>query len=135
MADMTRQRFVVATFALVLGLTLGSCSPFSDYVSDHWPHFAGGEPDGMPPRPGTPGYTQFIAHGQPDQSANSPAQNPQPPAAFGTAAMINQKPAGTNQQPETVARPPQQNQQRQAPPVPAYNRPNDDSGVVHGGLY
>ncbi len=49
---------------------LGSCggaseSGVSGYVADHWPHWAGGMPADVPPRPGAPGYNEFIAHGQP----------------------------------------------------------------------
>jgi hypothetical protein len=128
---MTLNRLVAASFALTLAVTLASCSPFSDFVSDNWPHFAGGEPDGLPPRPGTPGYAQFIAHGQPTESANSAAGFAQPPAAGGTAAMTgSQKPAGTIQQSATLAGPPPQ-----APPAPAEDRQGDDAGVVRGGLY
>jgi hypothetical protein len=50
-------------------LTLGGCSSFSAYVSDHWPTWAGGMPADVPPRPGAPGYAEFISH----QGANDPA--------------------------------------------------------------
>jgi hypothetical protein len=63
---------------LCLGLTLASCA---DFVADHWPHFAGGEPSGLPPRPGEPGYQQFISHGQPDQNTGSVSGEAQPPSA------------------------------------------------------
>jgi hypothetical protein len=58
---MTHTRLVKAAFVLGLGLNLTSCGGF---VADHWPHWAGGLPDGVPPRPGAPGYAEFIAHGQ-----------------------------------------------------------------------
>jgi hypothetical protein len=123
---MTVKRFAAAAFALGLGLLLGSCSSVSDVVSDHWPHFAGGEPDGVPPRPGTPGYAAFIAHGQPTETANSPADNGQgaatgptasfaerrppgdeQPAAIGvSSAPITQSPVGAGQAPTAVAAPP-----------------------------
>ena len=54
-------RLVKAAIVLGLGLNLASCGGF---VADHWPHWAGGLPDGVPPRPGTAGYTEFVAHGQ-----------------------------------------------------------------------
>lgn len=66
---------------LGLGLMLASCGGF---VADHWPHFAGGEPNGLPPRPGEPGYQQFIAHGQPEQN------QAQPPSAGGANAAGGQ---------------------------------------------
>ncbi|MBV1697486.1 MAG: hypothetical protein KGQ47_03965 [Hyphomicrobiales bacterium] len=63
-----RRRF--AAVALVCTcLTLGGCSSFSGYVSDHWPTWAGGMPSDVPPRPGAPGYAEFISH----QGANDPA--------------------------------------------------------------
>ena len=60
------------------GLTLGlvrraSEDGFSAYVADHWPHWAGGMPGDVPPRPGAPGYDEFIAHGQADQDAAAAA--------------------------------------------------------------
>jgi hypothetical protein len=67
-----------------LGLILGSCSSVSTVVSDYWPRWAGGEPAGTPPRPGEPGYDQFIAHKQPgSDAANSanPAIQTNPQAA------------------------------------------------------
>jgi hypothetical protein len=60
---------------LSLGLVLSSCSSFSGYVADHWPRWAGGMPDDVPPRPGAPGYEEFIAHGQPSNVAAKPAAN------------------------------------------------------------
>ena len=60
---------------LSLGLILSSCSSFSGYVADHWPRWAGGMPDDVPPRPGAPGYEEFIAHGQPSNVAAKPAAN------------------------------------------------------------
>jgi hypothetical protein len=64
---------IVAPVAvLCLGLMLGSCSSFSGYVADHWPRWAGGMPDDVPPRPGAPGYEEFVAHGQPSNVAAKP---------------------------------------------------------------
>jgi hypothetical protein len=67
------QRTTVRLIVLSLGLALGSCSQFSGLVSDHWPHWAGGEPNDVPPRPGAPGYDEFIAHKPPDSAAATPA--------------------------------------------------------------
>ena len=58
------ERCAIAAAVLGGGLLLGSCSQFSAYIADHWPHWAGGMPSDVPPRPGAPGYDQFIAHGQ-----------------------------------------------------------------------
>jgi hypothetical protein len=128
-ANMIAKRFIAAASALSLGLALGSCSPFSGFVADHWPHWAGGMPDDVPPRPGTPGYAGFIAHGQPGkdaatnaasddntnaQAAPAQAQTPAAPAAPAQAAPAPAAPAGA------------------APPSAA---PPNDPAAVHGGLY
>ena len=57
-----------------LGLTVASCAPFGGYVADHWPHWAGGLPEGAPPRPGQPGYEEFIAHKGLDGEAQRPPE-------------------------------------------------------------
>ena len=66
-------RFLAPALVLCLGLLLGSCSSFSGFVADHWPHWAGGMPDDVPPRPGAPGYDAFIAHKQTTKDAAAPA--------------------------------------------------------------
>jgi hypothetical protein len=81
---MTVKRFTTALAALGLGLALSACSSVSSSVSDHWPHWAGGMPADVPPRPGAPGYEDFIAHKQTDTDSSNPAAtgamaNPQPP--------------------------------------------------------
>ena len=73
------KRLCAAVPVLCLALMLASCAGSSDFVADHWPHFAGGEPNGLPPRPGEPGYQQFIAHGQ--QSTGSISGEAQPPSS------------------------------------------------------
>jgi hypothetical protein len=70
---MTLRQLTAAFVGLSLGLALGACSSTSSYVSDHWPHWAGGMPEGVPPRPGAPGYDEFIAHQQAAQDAARPA--------------------------------------------------------------
>jgi hypothetical protein len=142
---MTIKGFVAPAFALGLGLMLGSCSPFSGFVADSWPHFAGGEPQGLPPRPGQPGYAQFISHGQPDAGqpdagqpdagANSPAANAPPPAAGAPAVTTSQKPASTEQRPTAFTEPPPQEQKPEAPLPPDDDPSAGDSGVTRGGLY
>jgi hypothetical protein len=80
---------MLAVAALSLGLTLGSCSSFSGYVADHWPRWAGGMPDDVPPRPGAPGYEEFIAHGQPGNVAAKPvAADVKPAEVKADAAAI-----------------------------------------------
>jgi hypothetical protein len=58
------KRYKVVAILLILGPMLGSCSGFAGTVADNWPHWAGGMPADVPPRPGAPGYDEFIAHGQ-----------------------------------------------------------------------
>jgi hypothetical protein len=64
--------------ALVLGggLMLASCSSFSGFVADNWPRWAGGMPADVPPRPGAPGYEEFIARQQGHREAPQPAGVP-----------------------------------------------------------
>ncbi len=113
----------LATIACVLGLglTLGSCGGF---VADHLPRWAGGMPSDVPPRPGAPGYDEFIAHGQADQMP------PKPAAASPTAAN-----AGPNQKAAAGPAQPVFQQAPAAPTAAADDQPAEDSSVVKGGLY
>jgi hypothetical protein len=78
------KRHALALLALSFGLVVGACAQVSGSVSDAWPHWAGGEPAGTPPRPGTPGYENFIAH---RQAADTAGQQ-QPPAATGSTTTV-----------------------------------------------
>jgi hypothetical protein len=109
------KRFLAAAMVLGFGVLLGSCSDVSGYLADHWPHWAGGLPEDVPPRPGTPGYDDFIAHGQ----INPDAAKPVAPVA---------KTAATNV--KTTARP-----APVAPDTPPGDRSPEDTSVVQGGLY
>lgn len=84
------KRCAMGSIVLCLGFLLGSCSAFSGAVADHWPHWAGGEPDDVPPRPGAPGYDEFIAHKQPDENAAKPA---------GSASNASPQPASSRTPP------------------------------------
>ena len=121
---MIPKRLFKTAILLGLGLNLASCGGF---VADHWPHWAGGMPADVPPRPGTPGYADFIAHGQakPEQAKPEPAKqdvvnsaNPQQPAA--AAAQTSLEPLTSDAQIRGVA--PQEDLSR-------------DPSVVNGGLY
>jgi|SRR5580658_1720354 hypothetical protein len=91
------QRFFAPTLVLLTGLALGSCASVSSTVSDHWPTWAGGMPKDVPPRPGAPGYEEFLVHQQgkdvapaaaPAENANAQAAPPsgaQPPSPQGPA--------------------------------------------------
>ena len=103
---MILKRYALALTALCFGLGLGSCTQISGSVSDHWPHWAGGEPADAPPRPGSPGYQDFIAHRQASTDAAKTAAAPAPPS-----------PAGTPRQPAAAG--------------PASN----DTAAARGGLY
>jgi hypothetical protein len=87
---MTLRRLTAAFVGLCLGLVLGACSSTSGYVSDHWPHWAGGMPEGVPPRPGAPGYDEFIAHQQAAHDASNPA------VTGGTPPMAQPAPAAVS---------------------------------------
>jgi hypothetical protein len=116
---MALRRLIAATTLLGFGLCLASCGSF---VADHWPHWAGGMPADVPPRPGTPGYAEFIAHGQ------APPEAKQEPTASAAAVQT-----GTQQVPPAPAIIPQQ-----PAPLSAVDPNNDtrqDSSVVKGGLY
>jgi hypothetical protein len=106
-ARMIVQRLCPVLIALCLGLALGSCGSVAGFTSDHWPHWAGGEPNGVPPRPGAPGYDEYIAHQQ---------SNPPPAKA------------------EAAGAPAAQGAPAAAAPV-AETPPDDDRAVAHGGLY
>jgi len=84
------RRVLAPTIAISLGILVGSCSSFSGYVADHWPHWAGGEPEDVPPRPGAPGYDEFIAHGQSNQSSQT-NKDATAPAAVPVADQTNVK--------------------------------------------
>jgi hypothetical protein len=60
---MIRRCFTPALLLLV-GLVLGSCTTFANTVSDYWPTWFGGMPKDIPPRPGAPGYQEFLIHQQ-----------------------------------------------------------------------
>lgn len=110
-----------AAILLGLGLNLASCGSF---VADHWPHWAGGMPEDVPPRPGTPGYAEFIAHGQATQDATN-SSSPQNPSA---AAQNGSPQAPAAPAPVAAAAP------VRAAASPS-NEPSQDSSVVNGGLY
>ncbi len=106
------KRLFVALMGLGLGLLLGSCGPVAGFTADHWPHWAGGMPEGIPPRPGTPGYDDYVAHRQAETEPAKPAA-----AAGGTGATANAPAAPA--------------------PAPAATEPqsDDDRPVRRGGLY
>jgi len=71
---------------VVTGFLVASCSSVSSFVADTLPPWAGGLPEGTPPRPGTPGYDAYLksvsGNGSPRADpAAKPADNP--PAAKG----------------------------------------------------
>ena len=114
---MAPRRLITAVILLAFGLQLASCGGF---VADHWPHWAGGLPTDAPPRPGTPGYAEFIAHGQ-----------PAPEAKTDTASTASVQTV-TQQAPIAPAPPAIPAPARAATPDRATGQ---DSSVVKGGLY
>jgi len=126
------KRLIAAAIVLGLGPVLGSCggaseNGFSAYVADHWPHWAGGMPEDVPPRQGAPGYNEFIAHGQADQDTMPP-----PASAGKSAAVAAKTPVPTPPAAPAAPVPP-------APPAPQVapsgDGPSEDSSVRQGGLY
>jgi hypothetical protein len=129
-AGITLKRSVAAGLLLGSAALLGACSPFSSSLADMWPHWAGGEPAGLPPRPGQPGYEEFIAHGQPNQNpAATPAAAQQAPGGT-TAAIAEQKSVA---QAPAVAEPRPQHNGEAEPAAEAVEHPISDTGVVRGG--
>jgi hypothetical protein len=151
---MTMKRLGAAGALFGLAVTLSACSPFAGYVADHVPHWAGGLPPDAPPRPGAPGYDDFIAHGEPpaqnapaadavpstgavgstgaapNTAANAPqAKTPAKSAAKGRngnvqIGRLQQAPPRPKAEPEAAA-----SADPVEPPTP------DDPSVVKGGLY
>lgn len=102
--------------ALLAGLALGSCASVSGAVSDNWPTWLGGMPKDVPPRPGAPGYDEFLARqrGQNTTSAVAPAAgaNVQATPAVAPAEKVGTRAVG-----------------------PANAAPSRDQAAVQGGLY
>jgi hypothetical protein len=127
------KRLFTALAVLALGSALAACSSFAGFVADHWPHVAGGMPNDVPPRPGQPGYDEFIAHRQPNSDAANPA---------GSDATGQATPSGVQPAPPVVQAPPSGVQAArpavQAAPAsgnqPA-NRADRDAAAAQGGLY
>src|SRR5262249_19815991 len=80
--DMIPKRLFTAAIVLGIWLNLARCGGL---VADHGPHWPGGLPVDAPPRPGTPGYAEFVSHGQAKPEVANAAP-PQPPAAAAAAA-------------------------------------------------
>jgi hypothetical protein len=126
---MIPKRLFKTAILLGLGLNLASCGGF---VADHWPHWAGGMPADVPPRPGAPGYADFIAHGKPEQAKPEQAKqdvvnsaSPQQPVAAAAQTSLEQSPA--------TQRPLTSNAEiRGVTPQEDLSR---DPSVVNGGLY
>jgi hypothetical protein len=134
-AHASGKRCAAAAVVLCIGAMLGSCAGgasedgVSAYVADHWPHWAGGMPSDVPPRPGAPGYNEFIAHGQADQ-------NVPPPGNGGNAAAVAVKPVfQTAPQAPAVAAEPAKQAQVAPGAEPAPQSAAEDLNVMKGGLY
>jgi hypothetical protein len=108
------KRIFAPTMVFLLGLALGSCAPLAATVTDAWPTWAGGMPKDVPPRPGAPGYAEFMAHQEGKDT---------PPAEAGPAAGA--APAGANAAAEQGAQ----------PVAPMGYSPAKNEGALHGGLY
>jgi hypothetical protein len=56
----TLMRCALGIGLLMCDLLLASCSSMGAFVGDNLPVWAGGLPKGTPPRPGTPGYREYL---------------------------------------------------------------------------
>ena len=109
---MISRRWALIVIVAGCGVGLASCSNVSGLVADHYPHWAGGEPRGIPPRPGAPGYDDFISHKGADSDA---------------ARQDYEKAKAARQtNPQGGA---------QAAPAASGAPPQDDNAVARGGLY
>jgi hypothetical protein len=133
---MIPKRLFKTAILLGLGLNLASCGGF---VADHWPHWAGGMPADVPPRPGAPGYADFIAHGQAKPEQVKPEQvKPEPAKQDIVNSASSQQPVaaaaqtGFEQSPAMQRPPTSDAQVRGVTPQEGLSR---DPSVVNGGLY
>jgi hypothetical protein len=149
------KRHIAVAILLSLGPVLGSCSGFAGSVADNWPHWAGGMPADVPPRPGAPGYNEFIAHGQggpdPTNSITSgpsgasdtttaggvPVKFQQIPAQTATNEPAQTKDAAQKKRTASVTKKPVPNTQAATVPAaaPGDNQSSPDPSVGSGGLY
>jgi hypothetical protein len=138
---MILKRYIALAILFGLGPALGSCGgassgSFTGYVADHWPRWAGGMPDDVPPRPGAPGYNEFISHDGADQDATKSIAGSGTPApefvATGTSAT-GKKAATTAAKP--IVQPASAPQVLPPQVPPPEDQPSQDSSVVKGGLY
>ena len=130
-AVLTRRRLAL-TALLGVCLALGGCSSFAGVVSDTWPTWAGGMPKDVPPRPGAPGYEEFIAHQHRQDAAAGNAADPGAAAQAGTPA-----PGAPGTTPTTATSAPANPAVSRTAPQqfpPAYARP-DNRSATQGGLY
>jgi hypothetical protein len=125
------RRLLAATAVLGTCLALAGCSSVAGFVSDSVPTWAGGMPKDVPPRPGAPGYEEFIAHQQRQDTAATPAGTPAQAGA--TTAPVT---TGATQGTAAVAPARNSATSRVAPQQfpPAY-APPDDRATTRGGLY
>jgi len=79
-------RGLALTALFGVALALGGCSSFAGFVSDPWPNWPGGMPKDVPPRPGAPGYEEFIAHQHRQDAAAGGAAAPGAAVQAGTPA-------------------------------------------------
>lgn len=111
---------------LFVGLALGSCASVSGAVSDNWPTWLGGMPKDVPPRPGAPGYEEFLVQQQGKNAASATA----PVADANSLAMPA---ANANAQGPPAVAP--ANKAGVQAAAPGYAAPPRDQAAVQGGLY
>ena len=95
------RRALTAAVMLCAALPLGGCGSLntllSSSVADILPHWAGGLPPGLPPRPNDPGYAEFV-RAQQAKSIN-PAPQAETVGAGPAEAVTRPQPAVQSAQP------------------------------------
>jgi len=125
---MVKRSFALA-LVIAVGFAVDACAPFANTVSDNWPTWAGGMPKDVPPRPGAPGYDEFLLRQQGKDVTSSPAPSGRADATpVPTVAPSNNVYAP----PPQPAAPPYNANARSAP---ASGPPRNDQAAVQGGLY
>jgi len=121
------KRLFAPVLILSVGLAVGACTPFANTVSDYWPTWAGGMPKDVPPRPGAPGYEEFLLR----QQGKDVAPPAAPADTAGAQAAPSAAPGSAKAQPPAAA--PLDNANMRAAPVVIPSR--NDQAAVQGGLY
>jgi hypothetical protein len=85
-------RFLGSTILIIAAaLFLSGCGWMVNNLPTVIPHWAGGEPAGAPPRPGTPAYDEYVKKLK--GTASEPAPTDKPPQSNEPASDQSNEPA------------------------------------------